>query len=376
MSQTATCRECTRIRIALSKASVPQQLSCHLLFSCDLIPAFLFGMKTEERIGLFRDAYGRLREEIGKVIVGQEFIVDGTLTALLAGGHVLLEGVPGLGKTLLVRTLGQVLDLSFNRVQFTPDLMPADILGTNLVMEAPSGRREFQFQKGPIFAHLVLADEINRATPKTQSALLEAMQEHSVTAGGEIRRLEEPFFVMATQNPIDQEGTYPLPEAQLDRFFFKLLVGYPTGNELTEVLTRTTEGRRVDVNRVLTKDELLELMALVREVPVASHVKDYAVRLVLATHPKTGTAVPIANQYLRFGSSPRGAQTLLLAGKVRALTQGRFNVSLDDIQIGALPALRHRLIPNFEAEAEGVTTDHIINQVITDVPRESELVTA
>src|SRR4051812_29103130 len=333
-------------------------------------------MNTEQQIQSFRETYAALRAEIGKVIVGHENIVDGTLIAVLAGGHVLLEGVPGLGKTLLVRTLSQVLDLSFNRIQFTPDLMPADILGTNIVMETEVGRREFQFQHGPIFAHLLLADEINRATPKTQSALLEAMQEHSVTAGGEIRRLDEPFFVMATQNPIDQEGTYPLPEAQLDRFFFKLLVGYPSGNELSEVLTRTTEARRVDVNRVLAKDELLQLMALVREVPVASHVKDYAVRLVLATHPKTETAVPIANQYLRFGSSPRGAQTLLLAGKVRALTQGRFNVSLDDIQTGALPALRHRLIPNFEAEAEGVTTDHIITQVLTDVPREAELVTA
>src|SRR5690349_953063 len=217
-------------------------------------------MSTEEQIQTFRQAYTALRAEIGKVIVGHEAIVDGTLIALFAGGHVLLEGVPGLGKTLLVRTLSQVLDLSFNRIQFTPDLMPADILGTNIVMETPGGRREFQFQKGPIFAHLLLADEINRATPKTQSALLEAMQEHSVTAGGQIRKLEEPFFVMATQNPIDQEGTYPLPEAQLDRFFFKLLVGYPTGNELTEVLTRTTENRRVEVGRVLTRDELLQLM--------------------------------------------------------------------------------------------------------------------
>jgi MoxR-like ATPase len=328
-------------------------------------------MNTEQQIAAFREAYSKLRAEIGKVIVGQDAIVEGTLTALFAGGHVLLEGVPGLGKTLLVRTLSQVLDLAFNRIQFTPDLMPADILGTNLVMEAPSGRREFEFQKGPIFAHLLLADEINRATPKTQSALLEAMQEHSVTAGGEIRRLEEPFFVMATQNPIDQEGTYPLPEAQLDRFFFKLLVGYPTGAELSEVLTRTTENRRTEINRVVSKDELLQLMDVVRQVPVASHVKDYAVRLVLASHPKTETAVPISNQYLRFGSSPRGAQTLLLAGKVRALAQGRFNVSLDDIQLAAPAALRHRLIPNFEAEAEGITTDHIISQILTDVPREA-----
>ncbi|HKQ36599.1 MAG TPA: MoxR family ATPase [Verrucomicrobiae bacterium] len=328
-------------------------------------------MNTEQQIAGFREAYGRLRDELGKVIVGQDAIVDGALTALMGGGHVLLEGVPGLGKTLLVRTLSQVLDLAFNRIQFTPDLMPADILGTNIVMETQGGRREFQFQKGPIFAHLLLADEINRATPKTQSALLEAMQEHSVTAGGEIRKLDEPFFVMATQNPIDQEGTYPLPEAQLDRFFFKLLVGYPSGAELTEVLTRTTERRRLEVNRVLAKDDLLQLMDLVRQVPVASHVKDYAVRLVLATHPKTETAAPVSNQYLRFGSSPRGAQTLLLAGKVRALTDGRFNVSLDDIQVAALPALRHRLILNFEAEAEGITTDHIISQILNDVPREA-----
>jgi MoxR-like ATPase len=329
-------------------------------------------MKTEERIAAFRAAYTTLRAEIGKVIVGQTEVVESTLTAIFAGGHLLLEGVPGLGKTLLVRTLSEALELSFNRIQFTPDLMPADILGTNLVIETPDGRRQFQFQRGPIFAHIILADEINRATPKTQSAMLEAMQEKQVTAGGELRRLAEPFFVLATQNPIDQEGTYPLPEAQLDRFFFKLIVGYPTGAELTEVLNRTTEGVRAEVNKVLAGDALLELQKLVREVPVATHVKDYAVRLVLATHPKTATAVPIANKYLRFGSSPRGAQTLLLAGKVRALAQGRFNVSFDDLQAVAHPALRHRLIPNFEAEAEGITTDHIIDQVLKDVPRTVE----
>ncbi len=328
-------------------------------------------MKTEEQIAAFRQTYAALRSEISKTIVGHDAIVDGTLIALLAGGHVLLEGVPGLGKTLLVRTLSEVLDLSFNRIQFTPDLMPADILGTNIVMEVPGGRREFQFQKGPIFAHLLLADEINRATPKTQSALLEAMQEHSVTAGGEIRRLEEPFFVMATQNPIDQEGTYPLPEAQLDRFFFKLLVGYPSAAELTEVLTRTTEGTKASVGKVLDREKLLELMALVRQVPVASHVKDYAVRLVMATHSKTENAAPIANQYLRFGSSPRGAQTLVLAGKVRALIQGRFNVSFDDVHAMAPGALRHRLILNFEAEAEGITTDHIITHILKEVPRDA-----
>jgi MoxR-like ATPase len=326
---------------------------------------------TEQAIESFRQSYASLRSEIGKVIVGHDAIVEGTLIALFAGGHVLLEGVPGLGKTLLVRTLSDVLDLSFNRIQFTPDLMPADILGTNIVMEVAGGRREFQFQRGPIFAHLVLADEINRATPKTQSALLEAMQEHQVTAGGEIRKLAEPFFVMATQNPIDQEGTYPLPEAQLDRFFFKILVGYPSAAELNEVLTRTTTGARADVEKVVSKESLLELMKLVREVPVASHVKDYAVRLVLATHPKTETAAPIANQYLRFGSSPRGGQTLLLAGKVRALTDGRFNVSFDDIEAVAAAALRHRLILNFEAEAEGITTDHIIAQILKDVPRDA-----
>src|SRR5881397_3052616 len=333
-------------------------------------------MSPEQKIQTFRQAYSALRQEIGKVIVGHDAIVEGTLIALLAGGHVLLEGVPGLGKTLLVRTLSEVLHLPFNRIQFTPDLMPADILGTNMVMETPDGRREFEFQKGPIFANLILADEINRATPKTQSALLEAMQEHSVTAGGEIRRLSEPFFVMATQNPIDQEGTYPLPEAQLDRFFFKLLVGYPTADELSEVLTRTTEGLRAEVNRVVTRDVLLELMTLVRQVPVASHVKDYAVRLVLATHPRSETAAPIANQYLRFGSSPRGGQTLILAGKVRTLIQGRFNVSFDDLQAVAAPALRHRLILNFEAEAEAITTDLIIAQVLKDVPRNVEAVRA
>ncbi len=329
-------------------------------------------MNTEEQIKTFRTAYENVRSEIAKVVVGQDAIVEGTLIALFAGGHVLLEGVPGLGKTLLVRTLGEVLDLPFNRIQFTPDLMPADILGTNIVMETEGGRREFQFQQGPIFANLVLADEINRATPKTQSALLEAMQEHQVTAGGQIRKLSEPFFVMATQNPIDQEGTYPLPEAQLDRFFFKILVEYPTADELSEVLTRTTSGFRGGVERVLSREALLDLMKLVREVPVATHVKDYAVRLVLGSHPKTETATAIANQYLRFGCSPRGGQTMLLAGKVRALTQGRFNVSFDDIQAVAPAALRHRLILNFEAEAEGITTDHIITQIVRDVPRDAE----
>ena len=328
-------------------------------------------MDPKEQIGKFREVYNSLREEIGKVIVGQNAIVDGTLNALFANGHVLLEGVPGLGKTLLVRTLSQVLDLSFNRIQFTPDLMPADVLGTNMVHETDDGKRAFEFHHGPIFAHLVLADEINRATPKTQSAMLEAMQERSVTIGGEIRKLDLPFFVLATQNPIDQEGTYPLPEAQLDRFFYKLLVDYPTAGELSEIVTRTTEGTKVEVSKVVNGATLIELQQLVQQVPVASHVKDYAVRLILATHPNTETALEITNQFLKFGSSPRGAQALLLGAKVRALTEGRFNVSFDDVAEVALPALRHRLIVNFEAEAEGVTTDLVLQKIMAEVPRDA-----
>jgi MoxR-like ATPase len=328
-------------------------------------------MDPKEQIVKFREVYNSLREEIGKVIVGQKAIVDGTLHALFANGHVLLEGVPGLGKTLLVKTLSQVLDLSFNRIQFTPDLMPADVLGTNMVHETDGGKRAFEFQHGPIFAHLVLADEINRATPKTQSAMLEAMQERSVTIGGEIRKLDLPFFVLATQNPIDQEGTYPLPEAQLDRFFYKLLVDYPTAEELSEIVTRTTEGTKVEVSKVVDGATLIELQKLVQQVPVASHVKDYAVRLILATHPNAETAHEITNQFLKFGSSPRGAQALLLGAKVRALTEGRFNVSFDDVAEVALPALRHRLIVNFEAEAEGVTTDLVLQKIMAGVPRDA-----
>ena len=328
-------------------------------------------MDPKEQIVKFRGVYNTLREEIGKVIVGQKAIVDGTLHALFANGHVLLEGVPGLGKTLLVKTLSQVLDLSFNRIQFTPDLMPADVLGTNMVHETDDGKRAFEFQHGPIFAHLVLADEINRATPKTQSAMLEAMQERSVTIGGEIRKLDLPFFVLATQNPIDQEGTYPLPEAQLDRFFYKLLVDYPTAEELSEIVTRTTEGTKVEVSKVIDGATLIELQKLVQQVPVASHVKDYAVRLILATHPNAETAHEITNLFLKFGSSPRGAQALLLGAKVKALTEGRFNVSFDDVEEVALPALRHRLIVNFEAEAEGVTTDLVLQKIMAGVPRDA-----
>jgi MoxR-like ATPase len=331
---------------------------------------------ANERLAVEQIIAGRARiqAELSKVIVGQHEVIEQLLISLFAGGHCLITGAPGLAKTLLVKSLAQIFHLKFQRIQFTPDLMPADILGTNMVMETPDGRREFEFQRGPIFAHLILADEVNRATPKTQSAMLEAMQEKSVTAGGEIRRLAEPFFVLATQNPIDQEGTYPLPEAQLDRFFFKLLVGYPTAEDLTEILNRTTEGVKPQVNKVLDGATLLQLQQLVRQVPVASHVKDYAVRLVLATHPKTNTAAAISNQYLRFGSSPRGAQCLALASKVRALTQGRFNVGLEDIEAVATASLRHRLILNFEAEAEGITTDHVVAQILRDVPKQAELV--
>ncbi len=327
-------------------------------------------MNPEDNISQFREVYDSLRSEIGKVIVGQDAIVDGTLNALFANGHVLLEGVPGLGKTLLVRTLSKVLDLSFNRIQFTPDLMPADVIGTNMVHESADGKRAFEFHHGPIFAHLILADEINRATPKTQSAMLEAMQERSVTAGGAIRNLDIPFFVLATQNPIDQEGTYPLPEAQLDRFFYKLIVGYPSGEELSEVITRTTEDSHIEVNKVVDASTLSALQLLVKQVPVASHVKDYAVRLVLATHPNSETALDVTNQFLRFGSSPRGAQSLLLGAKVRALTEGRFNVSFEDVAAVVFPALRHRLIVNFEAEAEGISADNVLDRILADVPRD------
>ncbi|MSR65395.1 MAG: MoxR family ATPase [Verrucomicrobiae bacterium] len=333
-------------------------------------------MNLEQQVESFRTSYAALRSEIGKVIVGHEEIVDGTLITLFGAGNLLLEGVPGLGKTLLVRTLSQVLELSFSRIQFTPDLMPADIIGTNIVMEQPDGRKQFEFQFGPIFAHLVLADEINRATPKTQSALLEAMQERQVTAGGSLRKLPQPFFVMATQNPIEQEGTYPLPEAQLDRFFFKLLVRSPKHEDLTEILTRTTEESKPEINKVMDGATLIDFQQLVRKVVVASHVKDYAVRIILATHPNTDTAAPAANQYLRFGSSPRGGQVLMLAGKVRALIEGRYNVSFEDIQYAVHLAMRHRLILNFEAEAEGVTTDMVLDKVLEVVPTTAEARTA
>ena len=326
----------------------------------------------EKRAAEFSERYQSVYKQLGRVIVGHSDIVHGVLTCLFVGGHCLLEGVPGLGKTLLVRTLAETLNLDFSRIQFTPDLMPADILGTNMIVEDQAGHREFQFQKGPIFTQICLADEINRATPKTQSALLEAMQERSVSIAGKINKLKEPFFVMATQNPIEQEGTYPLPEAQLDRFFFKLVVGYSSREELNTIIERTTKGVHVQADKVMDGTEILQWQQLVREVILAPHVQDYIARLTLATHPDGPFAVPITNQYLRWGSSPRGAQTLTLAAKVRALLSGRYNVSFEDIRRVYLPAMRHRVILNFEAEAEGIDPDKVLLEVLEKVPEKAE----
>ena len=315
----------------------------------------------------FRQMFRAIQDELRRVIVGQQELLELVIIAMLSGGHVLLEGVPGLGKTLLVRTLAQALDLRFSRIQFTPDLMPADILGTNLIVQDESGRRRFEFQSGPVFAQIVLADEINRATPKTQSALLEAMQEHAVTTGGETRRLVEPFFVLATQNPIEMEGTYPLPEAQLDRFLFKLRVPFPELTELEEIIDRTTGPEESAAGRVADGPAVVGMQALARQVPVAAHVREYAARLVLATHPGSAGAVESARRFVRYGASPRGAQALILAGKVRALSQGRVNVAVEDLQALALPALRHRLILNFEGEAEGTDPDDVLRVAIREI---------
>ncbi|MEM8783287.1 MAG: MoxR family ATPase [Planctomycetota bacterium] len=315
----------------------------------------------------FRTDYQAVRDQVAKLIVGHTDIVDGILTTLFVGGNVLLEGPPGLGKTLLIRSLGQALQLDFSRIQFTPDLMPADITGTTVVLEEqkPDGTsaRTFQFRKGPIFAQIVLADEINRATPKTQSAMLEAMQERSVTVGGTTYDMPRPFFVMATQNPIEQEGTYPLPEAQLDRFLFKLDVGYSNREELHEILERTTRADQPTIDPVLDAERITAYQSLVRQVMIAPEVQDFAVRAVLATHPDGDHATKLARQFLRFGASPRAAQALVLAGKVNALLEGRGAVAIDDLKAALLPALRHRVLLNFEAQAEGITTDMIVNDL-------------
>ena len=325
-----------------------------------------------ERAAQFRERFANLEAEIGKVIVGQPEIVRGVLTCLFVGGHVLLEGVPGLGKTLLIRTLAQVLELHFARIQFTPDLMPSDIIGTNIISESPDGRRDFRFQSGPLFAQIVLADEINRATPKTQSALLEAMQEHSVTVGGTVHILVEPFFVLATQNPIEQEGTYPLPEAQLDRFLFKLLVPFTTRDELNLILDRTTRNENPQPKKVMDASEIKQWMQLVREVIVAAPVQDYAIRLLLATHPDSEYATKDAARFLRCGASPRGAQALILASKVRALLQGRYNVSFEDIRKVYFPSMRHRVLLNFEAQAESMSTDTVLASILNEVKEKDE----
>jgi MoxR-like ATPase len=316
----------------------------------------------------FRRDYTAVQSEIAKAIVGHEDIIDGVLTCLFVGGHALLEGVPGLGKTALIRSLAQALNLQFNRIQFTPDLMPADITGTNIIQENPGGGRQQVFQQGPIFAQIVLADEINRATPKTQSALLEAMQEKQVTAGGIVRKLDQPFLVMATQNPLEQEGTYPLPEAQLDRFLFKLLVQYSGRQELHEILNRTTSGNDAQLKPVLDGQRILQHQKLVQRVVIAPHVQDYAIRVVLATHPQGMFAVAMVNQFLRVGASPRAAQAIALGAKVRALLDGRFHVSFRDIKEVAIPAMRHRVILNFEGEAEAITTDMVLQKVLAETP--------
>jgi MoxR-like ATPase len=316
----------------------------------------------------FRTVVSRIENEVATVMVGQADVVRDVLICLIAGGHALLEGVPGLGKTMLVRTLAESLDLAFSRIQFTPDLMPADITGTNILVEDPDGGRQFAFQPGPVFANLLLADEINRATPKTQSALLEAMAEKTVTVANQIHALDEPFFVLATQNPLEMEGTYPLPEAQLDRFFFKLVVPYPSSEDLTEIVRRTTAPAMPEAAKVADGAIIRQMGLLSRQVPIASAVTDYVVRMTLATHPESTEAPDVVRRYVRYGVSPRGAQAIVLGSKIRALIEGRLNVAYDDVRAVAAPALRHRLILNFDAESSGMTADDVLAQLIASLP--------
>jgi MoxR-like ATPase len=324
-----------------------------------------------QHIDVFRERFIRITKEVGKRIVGHEDIVKNTVTSLLAGGHVLLEGIPGVGKTSLVHTLADVLHLKFSRIQFTPDLMPADIVGTNIVQEHAHGGTFFEFQQGPIFANVVLADEINRATPKTQSALLEAMQDVSVTVGRTTYQLEQPFLVLATQNPLEMEGTYPLPEAQLDRFFFKLKVNYPSEDAMHQIVERTTATLDSVVSRVADGPEILEMRQVARSVPIARPVQAYAIRLALGSHPESPYATPLVKRYVRYGASPRAAQALVLAGKINALTRGQAFVSVEDIRAVALPALRHRVLLNFEGEAEQVNPDTIVGELLSSLPADA-----
>jgi MoxR-like ATPase len=326
----------------------------------------------ENQLEIFRSQFKRVKDEIGKVIVGNDEIIRGVLISLLSEGHVLLEGIPGLGKTKLVHTISDVLHLSFSRIQFTPDLMPGDIVGTYVVNESETGEKILNFQPGPVFANIVLADEVNRATPKTQSALLEAMQEKTVTVGKVTHKLERPFFVLATQNPLEMEGTYPLPEAQLDRFFFKLKITYPAVGEMHEILDRTTQVDEPSVERVLSREEILSMRETARSVPIARSVQEYAIQLTMATHPDSESAHPLTSRYVRFGASPRATQALVIGGKVNALLDDRVHVSCEDIRSMAMPALRHRVLLNFEGEAERVDPDTIIEGIIKDTPEPVE----
>ncbi|MDM3872152.1 MoxR family ATPase [Porticoccus sp. W117] len=323
--------------------------------------------KARDDAARFQEAYGKIKAEVSRMMVGQDEVIDGVLTALLAGGHVLLEGVPGLGKTMLVRSLGEAMDVNFSRIQFTPDLMPADIQGTTVLMETEGGGHELKFQEGPLIANIVLADEINRATPKTQSALLEAMQEKQLTVGRRVIKMDEPYCVMATQNPVEQEGTYPLPEAQLDRFLFKLIVGYPSEQDYHDIIDRTTGDQGVDISPVSNAEEINDLRSIVRAVPVPNKAKSYAIRLVIATQPDGDYAPEKVREFVSLGSSPRGVQGLMLAAKVKALLGGRFAVSVDDVKAVALPVLRHRIALNFHAQSEGVDSDAVIAEILDSV---------